>query len=253
MATEKPVLVLVHGAFHPPHFYRKLIELLRQEGYVVLAPPMLTTGLDDSVIGKTYVDDVKRVHEYLLPYLDAGREAVLVCHSQGGIAGSAATEGQTTEERKARGLKGGINAIVYLAAFALPERGLSLMSAIGGHPPPFYAADAVQGPLYKVNENAADSFYNDLPDIQRKRLLEDLVYQSKASTDARAHFVAADVTAQKTYIVCTEDRAAPPAAQRAWAQMSNCSIVEIKSDHSPFLQDDKNRQVVDVILKIEEN
>lgn len=141
MAAEKPVIVLVHGAFHPPHYYRKLIHGLRNDGYAVLAPPMPTTGLDDSVAEKTYVDDVRRIHESLLPYLDAGREAVLVCHSQGGIAGSAATEGQTVEDRQAKGLNGGVKSIIYLAAFALPERGLSLLTSIGGVVPPFYAPD----------------------------------------------------------------------------------------------------------------
>jgi pimeloyl-ACP methyl ester carboxylesterase len=148
MASSKPVIVLIHGAFHPPHAYRKLIEPLRGAGYVVLAPPMPTTGLDDTVVGKTYVEDVKRVHESLLPLLDEGQEAVLLCHSQGGIAGSAATEGQTVQERRTRNLKGGIKAIIYLAAFALPEKGLSLMAAIGGRPGSFYAEDVREnGPL----------------------------------------------------------------------------------------------------------
>jgi pimeloyl-ACP methyl ester carboxylesterase len=141
MSAERPVIVLVHGAFHPPHCYRPIILALREEGYIVLAPPLPTTGLDDSVAGKTYVDDVKRIHEFLIPRLDQGEEAVLVCHSQGGISGSAATEGQTIHERKAQGLKGGIKAVVYIAAFTLTERGSCLFEAVGGIPPDFYDAD----------------------------------------------------------------------------------------------------------------
>ncbi len=81
--STKPVIVIVHGAFHPPIYYRKFIEPLRAEGYTVLAPALPTTGLDDSVAGTTYVDDVRRIYESLLPLLDdGGREAVIVAHSQ---------------------------------------------------------------------------------------------------------------------------------------------------------------------------
>ena len=80
--VSKPVIVIVHGAFHPPVYYRKLIEPLRASGYTVLAPAMPTTGLDDSVAGTTYRDDVRRIYESLLPLLDEGREAVVVGHSQ---------------------------------------------------------------------------------------------------------------------------------------------------------------------------
>lgn len=97
---------------------------------------------------------------------------------------------------------------------------------------------------------AADVFYNDLPEAERKIHLAGLVYQSKASKEAQAHFVAADVTISKTYIVCTKDRAAPVDGQRAWAEITGCNIREIETDHSPFLTDSGNKQVLDVIVDI---
>jgi pimeloyl-ACP methyl ester carboxylesterase len=126
MVAEKPVIILVHGAWHSPVHYRKLIEPLRTQGYTVLAPTNASVGIDDSVAGKTYIDDVKRIHEALLPHLDAGREAVMVCHSYGGIPGTASLEGQTVEERTARGLRGGVKEVLYFAAAAIPQRGMSL-------------------------------------------------------------------------------------------------------------------------------
>lgn len=81
--STKAIIIIIHGAFHPPIYYRNLIEPLRAQGYTVLAPPMPTTGLDDSVNDTTYVDDVRRIHESLLPLFDKeGREAVVVAHSQ---------------------------------------------------------------------------------------------------------------------------------------------------------------------------
>ena len=72
------------------------------------------------------------IHTALLPLLDAGREAVLVCHSHGGVAGSAAVEDQTLADRAARGLLGGVKAVVYISSFAFPEKGMSIMRFIGG-------------------------------------------------------------------------------------------------------------------------
>lgn len=133
-SSSSPVIVLVHGAFHPPVFYQPLVAALQAapHHYTVLAPALPTTGSDDGVAGKTYVDDVRRIHADLLPLLDAGHEAVLVCHSQGGVAGSAAAENQTVVDRNTRGLPGGVKAVVYIAAFAFAEKGMSIIKYLGG-------------------------------------------------------------------------------------------------------------------------
>lgn len=258
-SNTKPIIVIVHGAFHPPIYYRKLIEPLRAQGYTVLAPALPTTGLDDSVAGTTYVDDVRRIYESLLPLLDEeGREAVVVGHSQGGIAASAATEGQTVAERKARGLGGGIKAVVYIAAVALPERGLSLLGSMGlseeNLPPNTYRAEGPHYvPILPAEKKGVVPLYNMLPEEEQWRAAEGIVYQSRASLSAPVHFVAADVTVPKTYIVCTQDMAAAPQFQKAWAEASGCRAVEIESDHSPFMDAGRAKQVIDIIVDVAEN
>lgn len=141
MTTPKPIIVLVHGACHPPHFYRKLIDNLRGHGYTVLAPSLPTTGLDDSVGHKTYIHDVERIHEDLLPHLDAGKKAVIICHSFGGIAGSAATENHTVEERRSRGQRGGILAVVFIAAAILAQKDTCFLASVGTSLPNLFATD----------------------------------------------------------------------------------------------------------------
>ncbi|KAH8657745.1 Alpha/beta hydrolase fold-1 [Xylariales sp. PMI_506] len=247
-AAAKPVILLVHGAFHPPHFYRKLIEGFRAQGFTILAPPLPSTGLDDSVAGKTYADDVRRIHETAAPYFSDGREVILLCHSQGGVAGSAATEGQTVEERGARGLPGGIRAIVYLAAFAIPQSGVTLGAILSGDQN--LSVSFPDGPFSKVTEQAAMAFYNMSPSHERSAAFNDLVYQSLASKFATIHFAATDVLVPKTYIVCTQDQAAPPPAQRAMAAAAGCRIVEIESDHSPFLRESSTEQVVNIVASV---
>ncbi|KAI0111936.1 alpha/beta-hydrolase [Daldinia grandis] len=246
MASQKPVIVLIHGAFFSPVHYRTLIEPLRSQGYIVLSPPMATTGLDDSVAGKTYVDDVKRILVCLLPYLDEGREAVVVGHSQGGIAASALTEGQTVEDRKAKGLKGGIKSVIYLTALAIPTKGESLLSMLGGTPPPIFK---VEGPFYVVTETAND----DLPisEEEKRALAKSLVHQSKDSLEAPVQFTAADVTVPKTYIVCTEDKSLPASLQEQFAQATGCNIVKLQAGHFPFLESDEGaKKVVDIIVDV---
>ncbi|KAK7958247.1 hypothetical protein PG988_013095 [Apiospora saccharicola] len=250
-SSSSPVIILVHGAFHPPVFYQPLVAALQAapHHYTVLAPALPTTGSDDSVAGKTYVDDVQRIHADLLPLLDAGREAVLVCHSQGGIAGSAAAENQTVVDRNTRGLPGGVKAVVYIAAFAFPKKGMSVISVVGGEEDArnlYYP----EGPHYKLTDGAGDLFYNFLPKVKRDEMVRWLVHQSKASKNAPAHFVAADVTVPKTYVVCTKDNIFPVPAQKALAQGSDCKIVEIESDHSPFCSDGPRRQLLQVISSV---
>jgi hypothetical protein len=99
----------------------------------------------------------------------------------------------------------------------------------------------------EVNEKAGMAFYNMLPESQHPLLLDGLAYQSVASQYAKVHFVATDVTVPKTYVVCTEDGAFPVAAQRSRAEKAGCKVIEIESDHSPFLRDVTAQKMVDIV------
>ena len=96
--------------------------------------------------------------------------------------------------------------------------------------------------------------YNMLPEAEQWRATEGLVYQSRASLSEPVHFAAGDVSASvsKTYIVCAQDMAAPPEVQRAWAEGSGCHIMEIESDHSPFMDDARAALVVNAIVDMTE-
>ncbi|KAI0171845.1 alpha/beta-hydrolase [Hypoxylon sp. FL1284] len=249
-SSLKPVIALFHGAFFNPVHYRRLIAPLRARGFVVVAPALPSTGLDDSAAGRTYVDDAARVLSYLAPHLDAGREAVVVGHSQGGIAASAVAEGQTVADRRARGLPGGVRALVYLTALAVPNKGDSLLSLMGGTPPPIYKAE---GPFYVLTDYAFSAEAPDMqiPESERVPLSKTLAHQSKASIEAPVHFTAADVAVPKTYIVGTEDPSLPPELQEGLARSTGCRVVKIKAGHFPFLEsEDKANQVVDIIADV---
>lgn len=120
---EKPIILLLHGAWHIPLHYRTLIDRLRISGYTVLAPYQVTTGYDDSVDDKTHVDSTNQIRDYLRPILDQGRKIVIVAHSAGGVVATGAAIGSTLEDRSAQGLQGGIISIVYIAALIEPQHG----------------------------------------------------------------------------------------------------------------------------------
>jgi alpha-beta hydrolase superfamily lysophospholipase len=124
--TSKPLILIVPGSFHGPVHYEKVAELLRERGYEVITPALVTTGAGDLDPTLDHIDDQHVIHKALLPLLDQGKKAVVVSHSYGSLPAATAVEGQTTAERSARGLKGGIEAIVTITSFVFPTRGKSI-------------------------------------------------------------------------------------------------------------------------------
>lgn len=136
---SKPIIVCVPGSFHSPSSWDAVANLLRKQGYQVLTPPLATcttTEAAKDIVGKTTLDDAAIVHEHLVPFLDQGAEAVVVSHSYGSVSATIAVEGQTVEERKAKGLKGGIKSLVVIAGFAFPVHGKSVMGDDNDPPVP---------------------------------------------------------------------------------------------------------------------
>lgn len=125
MTFEKPIIVIVPGAFLKPHNYRLIIEPLRAQGYEVQAVPLAVAG-DTVDANLDQYDDARVLLAELVPKLDDGKEAVLISHSYGSRVVAASIEGQTVTERKAKGLKGGVKAVINIAGFAFPVRGKNI-------------------------------------------------------------------------------------------------------------------------------
>jgi hypothetical protein len=56
----------------------------------------------------------------------------------------------------------------------------------------------------------------------------------KSFTDFPQH-IESEIQCLKTYILCKEDQAAPPAFQEHMAGVGGYEVVRVKSGHSPFL------------------
>ncbi|KAH7024441.1 Alpha/beta hydrolase fold-1 [Microdochium trichocladiopsis] len=246
MATGKPVVLFVHGAWHSPGHYKSLIASLQQAGYIVLAPQLATAGPDDSIIGKSISDDVARLSEAASSHLDGGREIVVVAHSYGGIPATQFCEGRSVSDRAAQGLKGGVRAVVYICSYAPTEKGKSLMDydPVGD----FFDIDGEKG-LAVPHRLAIERFYKaDIPDTQTQdSLYNHLGNQSTPSFSTGITFGAADIAVPKTYVLCTRDSAILAKWQRVMAEGASARILEIDAGHSPFLVENHVKKLVEVI------
>jgi alpha-beta hydrolase superfamily lysophospholipase len=138
MTSQKPTILIVHGAWHYPSHYSPLMNELEALNYTVPCPQPRTLGSDTH--GRTPADEIVLIRQMASDMFEKGHEVVLVGHSYGGIPACAATEGFTTQQRAAQGSSGEFKAIVFLAAFAIPRKGMDLLQAFGGSWAPWQSA-----------------------------------------------------------------------------------------------------------------
>ncbi|KAI1090835.1 hypothetical protein F5B19DRAFT_461254 [Rostrohypoxylon terebratum] len=120
MATTKPTIVIVHGGWHVPQSYAKLVDALEPQGYEVHVPRLPSANgarppnadlFTDSLLVRGYVESLVR----------AG--------STGGKVGTNSLSSLRVASRQGQGPQGGVSHLIYLAAYALPE-GLAMIDKI---------------------------------------------------------------------------------------------------------------------------
>jgi hypothetical protein len=117
---SKPIFVLLHGAWHSPKCWHRLIEELDKSGYSAVAPAMPSSGSSPAVLDWSQdVDTIRNTVSDLIN--DTGNDIVVVMHSFSGMTGGTALEGLDKESRVSKGLKGGVIRLIYIVAFLVPE------------------------------------------------------------------------------------------------------------------------------------
>ncbi|KAI1082914.1 Alpha/beta hydrolase fold-1 [Whalleya microplaca] len=250
-ATRNPMILLVTGSWHQPWHYRKWIEQINMLGYECICNENASNGEGQSNV--TWEDDVRCIHDTVIPLFELGREVVIVAHSYGGIPACAATQGLGLSERTAEGLRGGFRHIMFLAAFAIPERGMDLVKTLGGALPDWVDHGKPYGNSRnmptRVKEQGKAILYNDVPEDEAQRCFEALVPQCQAATETPVTFVAVDLTIPKTYIICEKDLALPVEIQEKMvASIAGFTQERIDAGHSPFLS--KPKECAEIIIKI---
>lgn len=128
METNKPTILLAHGAWHPSSLYDPLKHALAARSYELLVPELIIMAKT----GKSWDSDVSMLLKNAIPLFDQGKSIVIVGHSYGGIPACIATRGNSIDERHAAGKKGGFLQLVLIAAFAMPARDMSVLYVSGG-------------------------------------------------------------------------------------------------------------------------
>src|SRR5262245_42422303 len=205
-------VVLVHGGFVDGSGWAGVYQLLKRSGYSVSVVQNPTTSLADDVA----------VTKRALAALDG--PAILVGHSYGGVV---ITEAGT--DAKVAGL-------VYIAAFA-PDAGESVNALIkdpvpGAPVPPILPPQ--DGFLFLDKSRFRASFAADV-DADTAAFMA--ASQVPWGVDALGGAVTKPAwrTKPSWYLVATEDRMIPPAAQRAMSARASATTVEVSGSHAVYV------------------
>jgi pimeloyl-ACP methyl ester carboxylesterase len=221
--SQKPAIVLIHGAFADASSWSKVSPILHKDGYYVTAVQIPLTSLEDDVAVTKRVIDAQK------------GPVVVVGHSYAGAVITGAAGGDN------------VKSLVYVDAFA-PDAGEPLASAGERFAaPPLSTAlvpDAA-GFLYVDRAKVHDVFAKDMPEADARIIA---VTQKPVNSSVFGAKVpsAAWKTKPSWFIIGTKDRAINPDLLRFYAKRMNAKTTEIKgSSHVPFLSHPK--EVVKVI------
>lgn len=228
-------VVFVHGACvrDGAWWWHRTAEVLQARGIASTAPALPScgeAGEPGGLEGPGLSDDVDAVRQAL----QAGTEPiVVVAHSYGGIvAAEAAADIETVRH------------LVFVSSY-LPNSRQSLSSFGDGSPAPFLDIDAEGGTFGVRRDALADTFLQDCTPETVTAAMDRLARQTLSVTQQP---VTAPVPAWQqvpsTYLVCTEDRGTPEAAQREFARRAG-DVVELRTGHHPFLS--RPKAVADMI------
>lgn len=205
-------VVLVHGGFVDGAGWEGVYGILRKDRYNVAVVQNSTESLAGDVAATKLVLDA----------LDG--PAILVGHSYGGVVVT-----EAGNDPRVAGL-------VYVAAFA-PDKGESVDSLIK-NPPPGAPVPPILPPrngyLFLDRAKFRASFAGDV-DEEKAAFMAD----SQVPWGVEALKGAISEPAWKTkpswYLVATEDKMIPPAAQRAMSQRAGSKVVEEKGSHAIYV------------------
>ncbi|MGX1480612.1 UNVERIFIED_CONTAM: pimeloyl-ACP methyl ester carboxylesterase [Streptomyces canus] len=213
----KPTVVLVHGAFADASGFNATIALLHKSGFPVIAP---ANPLRDTAGDAAYISSV----------LDTiTGPVILAAHSYGGIVITNAARGHA-----------GVKALVYLGAFA-PDEGESALqlsqqfpgSELGSAliPRPYPLPGSTPGTDgYIAPDKFRAVFAADLPAADTRLMA---ATQRPGSVEGLGSPSGAPAwkTIPSWYLIPTEDKVIPPAAQRFMAKRAGSKVTEIRSSH----------------------
>ncbi|EFY95148.1 hydroxynitrile lyase domain protein [Metarhizium robertsii] len=239
-ATEKVSanvsVIIFPGAWHPASCMSSFVSSLRSIGLPAEAYTLRSVG--DASAG--VADDVDYMRSIMNPLIDAGNDVVVVSHSYAGFPTTSAISGMDKRGREARGEKGGVLGVIYLASF-VPQDDDTLYGVLGNQWPPWIKEDETE--QFIICSNEGHIFYNDCTSEQVEAVTKSLRPHSlKASKGKDAipkniGWRESGYDGRRGYIRLTEDNAIPLSYQDYLISRSgvNWSARTLNASHSPFL------------------
>ncbi len=209
-------VVLVHGGFVDGSGWQGVYDLLKRDGFNVSIVQNPTTSL---------ADDVAVTRRVLAAQ---NGPAILVGHSYGGVVIT-----EAGNDPKVAGL-------VYIAAFA-PDKGESVSALIKNSPPGAPVPPILppqDGYLFLDRTKFHESFAADVSPEAAAFMADS---QVPWGLDALNGAVSEPAWRTKSnwYLVATEDRMIPPAAQRAMSKRAGSTVSEIAGSHAIYVSQPK--------------
>jgi pimeloyl-ACP methyl ester carboxylesterase len=266
----EPIFVLVHGAWHGAWCFEQVTPPLVRAGARVVARDLPAHGMDARFpaaylqrpldlpgfaaepapsAGVTPDDYATHVINEVKALAERAPDVpiVLVGHSMGGV----------TVSRVAEAVPHLVSRVVYLAAFMLVGRSpLDIVGTpefAGSLLPPLFLADPAQVGAMRIDFGSTDpdyvartkaAFAGDVPDERWTSVSYLLTPDEPIGPVVTPVTVTRERwgTVPRTYILCTEDKVIPPAAQRRFIEEADefapdgaTEVRELNTGHSPFL------------------
>src|SRR6476620_4671420 len=227
MTNLKPTVVLVHGGFVDGAGWEGVYRVLKKDGYdvsIVQNPTLSLAG------------DVAATRQIIA---QANGPVVLVGHSYGGVV---ITEAGNDPK---------VSKLVYIAALA-PDKGESVASLIkdpapGAPVPPILPPQ--NGFLFLDKGKFAASFAADVDADNAAFMADSQVPWGVAALEGAVREPAWK-TKPSWYLVATDDRMIPPAAQRFMSKRAGSTVVESAGSHAIYVS--RPKDVASIIKKAAE-
>jgi pimeloyl-ACP methyl ester carboxylesterase len=212
VAKSAITVVLVHGAWADGSSWNKVIPLLQDKGFAVLAAQLPLSSVEDDLT------TTKRI------IADVDGSIVLVGHSWGGMAITQA------------GVDPKVGALVYVSAFA-PDVGETGSSLIAAHPtPPALSTVGTDsaGYVYQTIDGMIENVAPDLPPAEA-RILAATQGRLAAKAFTQTVVAAAWKTKPCWFIQTPDDRVVSPELQAAEAKRMDAKAIALHSSHMSLL------------------
>lgn len=146
MATSKPTILLVPGAWFESSIYDSFLSLLQKSSFPTAYAPYPSLDPTDPATADAAADTDFVLKRSLLPLIDQGKDVVVLMHSYGGVPGSGAARGLSRVQRAKKGEKGGVVGLIHVSGFVLPG-GASVADGQGGQLPEWVKSNEVSTSL----------------------------------------------------------------------------------------------------------